>query len=102
MAKKMGVTNKNVTAEKGLVLVPKKTRVDWGPARKMGVAIVSQNMGVEWGMARLIGVAVAKAELNNTVHYTPKPVHPALLSVCVLAKVVFKAKLNNTVHLCSN
>jgi hypothetical protein len=40
-------------------------------------------------------VAVAKTELNNTVHYTPKPVHPALLSVCVLAKVVFKAKLNN-------
>jgi hypothetical protein len=45
----------------------------------MDVAIVPQNMGAEWGMARLIGVAVAKAELNNTVHYTPKPVHPALL-----------------------
>jgi hypothetical protein len=64
-------------------------------------------------MARLIGVAVAKAELNNTVHlcsnqvctvdFTPKPVHPALLSACVLdTVVVFKVKLKNSVHLCSN
>jgi hypothetical protein len=33
MARKMGGMNKNVTAEKGLALVPKKTRVDWGAAR---------------------------------------------------------------------
>ena len=29
-----------VWQEKGLALVPKKTRVDWGAARKMGVALV--------------------------------------------------------------
>jgi hypothetical protein len=63
-------------------------------------------------MARLMDVAVAKAELNNsvllcksqgcTVDFTTKPVHPALLSACVLAKVVVsKAKLN-TVYLCRN
>jgi hypothetical protein len=28
-----------MTAEKGFALVPKKTRVDWGAARKMGVAL---------------------------------------------------------------
>jgi hypothetical protein len=39
MTMKMGVMNKDVTAEKGLVLVPKKTRVDWGVARKMGLAL---------------------------------------------------------------
>ena len=53
------VINKNVTAEKGFALAPKKTIVNWGAARKMRV---------EWGMARLIDVAVAKAELNNSVH----------------------------------
>jgi hypothetical protein len=30
----------NVTVEKGLALVPKKTRVDWGVARKLGVALL--------------------------------------------------------------
>jgi hypothetical protein len=90
LARIIGVTNKN--AEKGLV--PKKPRVDWDAARKMGVALVPQKMGVEYGIARLIGVAVAKAELNKTVHqvctvdFTPKPFHPALLSACVLERVV--------------
>jgi hypothetical protein len=65
-----------------------------------------------FALCRICFVAVANAELNNTVHlcssqgctvdFTPKTVHPALLSACVLAKVVVsKAKLNNTVHLCS-
>jgi hypothetical protein len=40
MARKMGVINKNVTAEKSLALVPKKTRVDWSAARKMHVALL--------------------------------------------------------------
>ena len=54
-------------------------------------------------------MAVTLAELNNTVHWCTnqvcivdfilKPVHPALLSACVLAKVVVaEAELNNTVH----
>jgi hypothetical protein len=30
MARKMGVMNKSVTAERDTALVPKKTRVDWG------------------------------------------------------------------------
>ena len=34
-----------------------------------------------------------------TVDFILKPVHPALLSACVLAKVVMaEAELNNTVH----
>ena len=36
----LGVTKK--TVEKGLALVPKKTRVDWGAARKMGAPLVAQ------------------------------------------------------------
>jgi hypothetical protein len=32
-----GVINKNVTAEQGFALVPKKTRVYWGAPRKIGV-----------------------------------------------------------------
>jgi hypothetical protein len=83
---------------KGLVLVPKMTRVDWGAARKMGVHLRVDGSGVGHGMARLMGVAVAKAELNNNVHlcsnqgctvdFDPKLINPAMLSVCVLLKVV--------------
>jgi hypothetical protein len=59
-----------------------------------------------------MGVAVAKTEMNNTVHlcsnqgcsinFILKSVHPALLSACVLAKVVVaEAELSNTEHLAS-
>jgi hypothetical protein len=90
MARKMGVRNKHLTAEKGLVLDQNKTRVDWGTSRKICVPLDPQLMGVEWGVARLMGVGVAKAEMNKTVHMcsnqwftvdlTPKLVPPALLS----------------------
>jgi hypothetical protein len=46
MAWKMCVRNKNMTAEKGFPLVPKKTRVDWCAVRKMVVALLPQQMGV--------------------------------------------------------
>jgi hypothetical protein len=36
----VGVTKK--TVEKGLALVPKKTGVDWGVARKLSVALLPQ------------------------------------------------------------
>jgi hypothetical protein len=51
-----------------LALVPKKTRIDWGVAMKMGVALDTQSIEVEWGVARLMGVGMEKAEINNTVH----------------------------------
>ena len=41
-----------------MALVPKKRRVDWGAARKMGVALYAQLMGVDWGVSRLMGVGM--------------------------------------------
>jgi hypothetical protein len=42
-----------------LALVPKKTRIDWGVAMKMGVALDTQS------------IEVAKAELNSSVYNQP-------------------------------
>jgi hypothetical protein len=50
MEREMGAINKNMTAEKGLAIVQKKTREDWGAVRKMGLALLPQWMGVQiWG-----------------------------------------------------
>ena len=60
-----------VWQEKGLALVPKKTRVDWSAARKMGVALVPQYMGMGCGKFYWFGPGLGRAEQHCTLVQQP-------------------------------